>query len=841
MARWRSSLALLSSLESQPLPHRSVKLPDFLAPALVQSSTPTFRRHNASIAQADFEEPAFDSSARSAGSSSSAASKRTGKTKPRRPLTQHTKVGFSSYFDPDLPDRSPPTNCSAVSNSFFIDVESAYIEARLSAANDEAQIVAVAKQLLYSPALKAERWWVNGPASRHEQNASDPPLVLHEHYLVSLLKSAFAVTRRSGKNDVAAMDALTAGRLRRISVLVPCDALRTRFLAKLTLKASSKAATGVLEEILRILERKMIASLPRSISRAETIASLSQLILLLMQAFSHAGKLDRVRACFDVLHEHSLPPTVFHYQLQLIALLRERVSQPRSRDLANFGTQSRQIQADILQIKASMDANGIPIDESFLATILSGLSAPLRSPRSTHTSAQHALEALQLVRTVFKQLTGLGEGKSFHELPRVASALIKAEIDALRPTQRTGSAEFTTSLNRIHTLIAQLYPGSMKRTKCRSEAQLAALTLRLRLLSTVGDFPAALAQLKRILRLQPNPHPQADMLNNELILKQRSSVIHIFSTALQQRATIEGQDSAYEVLKLAFSSEWFDKLWSGVIIPSNPEAGYDKKAFDGEPTVLRLWRRWIRAWDSDVLAQGSWQAVKEEEEEEEKKMERYETFVGRYRWQTLKRGLILLNDTLDQLEARPVLSSISPAAAGDEEASPSQAKFGLLFSDPALLDIIVKIILRGGRLPGDETMSTHVDRRLSLMIRTLTRTRVSARIWKLVESSMLRHLALIDRTILPTESVRRAMDEIDFHKRRALLRNKPLMEAVRDAQQQQTGASDDEEEEYALETGSVFVLRQILNQRAAQKKASAAAAAAAAAVPAATEYRPLFT
>ncbi|SOV09986.1 uncharacterized protein UDID_06502 [Ustilago sp. UG-2017a] len=838
MARWRSSLALLSSLESQPLSHRSVKLPDFLAPALVHSSTPTFRRHNASIARADFEEPAFDSSARSAGSSLSAASRRTGKTKPRRPLTQHTRVGFSSYFDPDLPDRSSPTNCSAVSTSSFIDAETAYIEARLSAADDEAQIVAVAKQLLYSPALKAERWWVNSSASRHEQNASDPPLVLHEHYLVSLLKSAFAATRRSGKNDVAAMDALTAGRLRRISVLVPCDALRARFLAKLTLKASSKAATGVLEEILRILERQMIASLPRSISRAETVASLSQLILLLMQAFSHAGKLDRVRACFDVLHEHSLPPTVFHYQFQLIALLREQASQPPSRDLANFGTQSRQIQADILQIKASMDANGIPIDESFLATIVSGLSAPLRSPRSTHTSAQHALEVLQLVRTVFKQFTGLGEGKSFHELPRVASALIKAEIDALRPAQRSGSAAFTTLLNRIHTLIAQLYSGSMKRTKCRSEAQLAAMTLRLRLLSTVGDFPAALALLKRIFRLQPNPHPQAGMLNNDLILKQRSSVIHIFSTALQQRATIEGQDSAYEVLKLAFSSEWFDKVWSGVIIPSNPEAGYDKKAFDGEATVLRLWRRWIRAWDSDVLAQGSWQAVKEEEEEE-KKLERYETFVGRYRWQTLKRGLILLNDTLDQLEARPVLSSISPAAAaaaaGDEEASPSQSKFGLLFCDPAQLDIIVKITLRGGRLPGDETMSTHVDRRLSLMIRTLTRTRVPARIWKLVESSMLRHLALIDRTILPTESVRRAMDEIDLHKRRALLRNKPLMEAVRDAQQQQTGASDGEEEEYALETGSVFVLRQILNQRAAQKKASAAAAAAAAA-----EYRPLF-
>ncbi len=78
---------------------------------------------------------------------------------------------------------------------------------------------------------------------------------------------------------------------------------------------------------------------------------------------------------------------------------------------------------------------------------------------------------------------------------------------------------------------------------------------------------------------------------------------------------------------------------------------------------------------------------------------------------------------------------------------------------------------------------------------------------------MLRHLALIDREVLPTEAVRKSMDDIAAWKEAALLRRLKAEEAS--VAKQQT-AKVNEEEEYPLETGSIFVLRQMLANRQKQ-------------------------
>lgn len=58
------------------------------------------------------------------------------------------------------------------------------------------------------------------------------------------------------------------------------------------------------------------------------------------------------------------------------------------------------------------------------------------------------------------------------------------------------------------------------------------------------------------------------------------------------------------------------------------------------------------------------------------------------------------------------------------------------------------------------------------------------------------------------------MDEITTRKRIALLRNRELMQMLKDAAKGQ----DDKGEEWVPETGSVFVLRQMLERRARMKE-----------------------
>lgn len=747
---------------------------------------------------------------------------------------QNDQVDFGSFFVSDLAPVSNAAKRRQTRFLNFIDAEKNHIEAQLNAAKDEEQIAAAAKKLLHGPALKAERR--NANRSLKTCEASISALELHQHYLSSLLKAAYAATRRSGKNDTAGMDALVAGQLRRIVELVPLDAFPTSFLAKFASKVSVKASMQVLDQLLSIVEQRVqFSSSVEGIasSSSNVNASLSRAFLYLMQGFSQAGKPDRVHACFDVLRRRSLPTTVFHYQLEVIALFRDPILHAVNKEQADFERWSQQVQTDILQIKAFMDADDVPIDDTFLASVVFGLSAPLRLPLSTYASTAQAMQSLQLVRTVFGQIASSIKGTAIREMPRTLLALISAEIDALEPSSETRSDVVAAAIDRSEALLSQLEAhftpsvagpaAAVPASKSLSEYQLSYRFLRLRLSSKLGDMPAALTQLRQILSLQPSTEPETTALNKELVLKQRSSVIYLFSASMQQRTQITAQDAAYEVLKIAFSSEWFDRVWSGHVVPSNPAPEHDAKASDGEATVVRLWKRWMWGWSSDVLNEGRLPDVLEEEEE--KKMDRYETFAGRYEWQTLKRGLILLNETLDQFEARQLPPASNTAASAANHISRTSSRFNTLFTDCSVLNFIVKATLRGRHTPNDPSMSISVDRRLSLLIRTLSRTRCPARTWESIESFMLHHLALIDRTILPTDSIRSAMNQIDLHKRQALLRIKEIHQALHNAHQEQkteTEVERGEGEGYPPETGSIFVLRQMLQQRAARRNPSVA-------------------
>lgn len=306
-----------------------------------------------------------------------------------------------------------------------------------------------------------------------------------------------------------------------------------------------------------------------------------------------------------------------------------------------------------------------------------------------------------------------------------------------------------------------------------TEAQLASVYLRLRLSAALDEVEQSLDHLRLLLSVEPVEGSTSKA--QDLILKQRSATVRLFSTAMQRRHGIAGQDAAFEVLLRSFSTAWFDRVWSGVFLPSNM-ASQDIKDFDGEATVLRLWTRWIHAWSADYWAEGTSLADG-----------KYRTFAGSYPWQTLKRGLRLLNKVLDQYDSPPTA-------------------YASLFAERNVLDNIVKMCLRGGRPAANKTIATHVERRLDLLIRTLTRVNVPARTWEGVESSMLRHLAEIDRDALPTAAVRSSMETIEERKREALMRNKELLQAWQDVTMD------------SPETGSIFVLRQMLRRQELQTK-----------------------
>ncbi|SJX64588.1 uncharacterized protein SRS1_15405 [Sporisorium reilianum f. sp. reilianum] len=831
MLHWRSSLAVLrriGSVDTQARGSNSVLgasvIPDFLAPSLQRASGPAARRHTASLARVAFEHTAIDPSHDSAGTSKATHDLRSDSSKNKA-----RRIDFSSYFDADVPlpssSSSTRTDSTSVHPRCSDTQGAAYIQMRFDAATDATDLTRLAREFYCSSALLSERKSVNSVHTDHARQTDKPTttLQLNETLLLSLAQACRAPSH-SGKSDPGLMDQLVAKYLRRVCKDVSIHGFSDSFLSRLAHEAreqSHNADSTVLPLLFDIIEQRLSHPEVENASRDAdgTTATLlskgraraaSQTLLTLMQSCSHIGRSHIVRSCFGLLKRHSLPVTVYHYQFQLIALFRERSCDLAGKDQADIERESHQIQTDILRINTMMEADNITLDDTALATIVNGLSAPLRNPLASVSSVAQANSALELARTIYEQSASRAQDDAFAGLPRMSSSLLNAEIDAIeRDASLTAKARAKAS-KRVQGLIHRLEAraalsnspgvGSLGRRPV-SETQLACIYLHLRLQAVLGDADLGMEHLRLLLSVQP----VAESQKRELILKQRSGVIRLFSAVLQRRSSIAGQDAAFDVLLCAFSAEWFDRVWSGVALPSNLGAGLDLEAYHPEASVLRLWTKWLHAWSADYLAEG----IKRRDFRQ-----KYRTFTGSYPWQTLKRGLKLLNKVIDQYEAldAPHRKSTSDGVDQDPKPSPRIAAFASIFTDRILLDNMVKLCLRGGRPAANETMATHVERRLTLLIRTLTRVYVPARTWEHVESSMLRHLALIPREVMPTSAVQDAMHHIENRKHLALLRNPDLVKAL-----------DESVGSAAPETGSIFVLRQMLRQRAVQQSLNAAA------------------
>lgn len=847
MSRWRNSLATLRHAPSIELHHQAsisascssrylsaatsniAAVPDFLAPSL-------HRRHAGSYARAILHQPVYDTAevsnadTDSASSSSlSPPSRRASRAQPSRSAQPNTSgVDFSAYFDAN---GLTPYNVQTEAD----------IWTHLSTATDGSDLARVAKAVFSGPTLSSERQRV---ASAHAESL---PLHLNEAFVLQLAGSSGIVTRRSGRNDPLLMDQFVAKYLRLLCKAIPHHTFSDSFLTSLTRKASDanpRPAKAALTLLLSILQHRLshrVADNIRPCLDEERAHRQSQALHHLMSGFLRSGHFDKVQTCFDLLNDHSLPANVYHYQLKLIAMFRKRTSNLSSKSRADIDRESQEIHTKILQTRTSMRKANLVLDDTFLATVLHGLSAPLRPPLASVTSPAQKQTTLRMVRIAFRNLSAADQNDDVERSDRFVSTLIAAEIDAIESDLGFNLQARAKTIDWLKHLIRKLNSESAKDhtsiwavagNKTFTEAQVACIRHELRLCAIVGDTERCMFLIRHLLSLKPREGPDAvTQSGQELASKQRSSVISLFSSAMHRRHDADKQNTAFEVLNLAFSSKCFQHVWT------NDGVGRLDASDDADDSILRLWKRWMFAWSADCLAEhrstrgvdqhlshnARSMAVAEDEHRGS-----YRTFTGSRPWQTLKQSLVLLNRVIDQFESLharaatsettasgPVRSGVAPLD-GELEISPPSAIANLsqLFNDRGVLDTIIKHCLRGGRPPRGETLQTNVERRLSLLVNTLTRVHVNARTWELVETSLLRHLALIPTDVLPTSAVAPTVDLIVKRKHAALLRNPELRQALHDTHP----STRKQEQTYPPETGSIFVLRQMLEQRKRAKR-----------------------
>ena len=810
MSRWRNSLTLLGHMRTSKAKvsgSRSTLLPvipDFLAPSL-QYGNGHARRHAASVARVAFAQSALESTQDNTGASSSSHGWR------QKEIQSSTNdVDFTHYFDADFPEASSSASMKVLPSATRCTPNEAFdsIKARLNSATNGADLSRTAQSILNSSALRKERRSVN---AQHAPTAPILTIELNQHFILSLVRASCSISDRSGNADSHLMDQLVSKYLRSLHRSVSSTCFSDGFLRRLAWKlgeAGSHSADKTLSLVLDIVQERLAhqaaASTDASAQQSDSMAlrgktsarQQSRILLRLMQSFSAAGRSDSVTRCFNLIQQYNLPASILHYQFAIIALFRQRTSQLAHKDQADVERESHDLEASILQIKTLMENDGISIDDTFLATVVAGLSAPLRNPLAAVSSVVVAKGALELVRSILGRFPDKAGGRD--GMPRLVSAWARAEIDAVeRQGPVVGNAKASPA-RRIGLLIEQLESKQsdspivgLLGDEPITEAQLASVYLRLRLCAALDHVDQSLDHLRLLLSVEPMESSPSK--TQELILKQRSAAVRLFSTVMQRRHGIAGQDAAFEVMRRCFSAVWFDRIWSGVVLPSNLTSHQEREDYDGEATVLRIWTRWIHAWSADYWAEGG--SLRDG---------KYRTFTGSYPWQTLKRGLQLLNKTLDQYD-----SALTPSTT-------RISAYASLFTQRNVLDNIVKMCLRGGRPAPNESIATHVHRRLDLLIRTLTRVNVPARTWHHVESSLLRHLALIDREALPTAAVRPSMETVKQRKQHALMR--------RDQELRKAWSEPMD----APETGSIFVLRQMLKQQELQRKLK-------------EDFKPMFT
>lgn len=869
MPRWRSSLALLERLGAHE--------------ACVQSfasASRTSRVHDLTAAVPDFLAPALCTTPSSTRCYSAVSPHIALQPSSQQDAEHETKV--SSYFDANVPTEAELHGATSTSTTNSSDANIAYIREQFKDATSQDTLATTAEKLFHSASLAAERRYSRRPSPSHKP-APFPPIDLNEAFLLCLLKSASTLTE--GKERI---HKLVTQYLCMVHARVRAHRFSSLFLFQLANQAASTWATSVLNQLLVIVEQRLShesakhdvrtsgnANSTAAATSPDRLPAMSCTLHDLMRGFLQTGQFRKVLRCFELLEAHSLPATIFHYQLKLIAVLRICTSNFTEAQHIDVEQHSQQMQAEILRIKASMEADDTALDDTFLATIVFGLSAPLVSPQARRTSATQASNALRLVRSIFDRFAVAGQTQSLQDMPRFLTALIQAEIDALARDANGRSKHGREAVVRIQRLMwrlesasSSISSGAVGRIGERrvTESDLSIFSLRLRMATVTGDIDYGLAHLRQILKIQPlSEAERADQLR-ELIVKQRSSVILLFSAAIEHRVSIAGKDAALEVLQTAFSPKWFDRLWTGTYFPSNPLSGFDAKEYNPDMMVVRLWKRWFCAWSIDYWFRG-YRAPSNEGDHRGVSIGNLgqvaaqdghgkwakRTFNGKHPWTSLKRGLQLLNRVFDLYEARQYANvtnakrpnGVSIPEHGEDSALDSRTpsvfpRFEKLFNERNAFNNMVKVTLRGRRPGRGETMATYVDKRLALLTRALTRIHAPARIWEQFESFLIHHLALIDNQLLPTEAIRPSIDQIQLRKRAALLRDQTLLSLWQQAKltenkQPLNHDAKPAAEELPPETGSIFVLRQMLEHRAQKYKSSKAKTNAT------TKPRPAFT
>ncbi|GAC77572.1 hypothetical protein PANT_27d00013 [Moesziomyces antarcticus T-34] len=794
--RWHSSLPSLGRLgaaEVQPSGSRlaprpsvgsnlalSAGVPDFLAPALTQGPTRQHRTYASTSAARPF-------SIEYTAPQTVPITTRSPQSLDAATLIQD-QTDFSSFCD---------TEASTIGLASAM--------APLEAARDEQEVIRAADQIYKHPLLVQER----RRAKRLHKKGTPPDetwsckLPCNEHFVLSLFSTAFSITKASGKDDVQAMSWTITRTLQAIAQAAHATSLSPAFLCELAGYARAEAARTTLKLLLTMIDDRLAsAPAPNAQLSLSHRDHLSRTLRRLMMAFSELGDFDRTQKCFELLQKHALDTDIRTFQSEFIALCQKVRARSDHADPKCIANNLEYLQQQLLLLKRQMDERDIAMDDTFLATIVHSFSAPLRTHSAASMSRDQVAAMLQVVRAIAAR--SMDSAAESATSPRLFGAIVQAEIDAMAHLRTQGRSRLQPP-RRISTLMHELRTRKRPRTrrmvgmhdrKHVDEWQLTELFLRLRLAAALGDMGTGKELLRELLAIKPlQPStPSA----RDLLIKQRSSVVALFSAAMRRRPFTSDGDEALAVLRIGFgcSSTDFHEVWTGVQRPANFKPKSSDDAWQPSITVLRLWRRWMGAWREESIAHSQRtdpETLSHVSDDASEHLAVGGTYAFKNPWRTMKDALTILDINLTHYEQR-----------NSQQDRRARRRFAWLFRDKVVLDSVVRVCLTGGRRRNGVGMDRFVDRRLDVLIRTLARVDAPARVWERLEASMLHHLSRIDPTVMPTERVVLQFDQIKALKRKALLRNTDLLKAYRDQQHQP---------QHPLETGSVTVLRHMLNQQ----------------------------
>ncbi|EPQ31147.1 uncharacterized protein PFL1_01336 [Pseudozyma flocculosa PF-1] len=473
------------------------------------------------------------------------------------------------------------------------------------------------------------------------------------------------------------------------------------------------------------------------------LSRIGRVYLSLMAAYGKIGKYDKVQQSFDELRETRVAPTIQHYQLQLLAIFAHHIAKGfelagplERRNAADKRTLPRRISDDVSELRRCMDMHGVEPDDTFLASIVHGFGAPLRSPLS-HALPNRAVHPFlgpsrsfvdafldRAVRSSHRMAVDSRAYQSEMGLvsrtrARLLDALIQVELDALRFTEQHKEQG---RLRRIQGLI-----------QCAAEAQASAMTaigsstpslhqsgpssaaagyIQARVLAGQARLDAALSILPALLEM-PKHGPSEDgpgsRSHRDHVLRRRSIVIMLFSSAIKVRHSSRRRDYAFEVLDAAVRHESFAELWKERVEPTGWLADSNPDDRDPHCTWNRLWKRYLRAWSSDVANGRSSTGSRASTEP----------------WKVLSDCITSITFMLGRLQRSRF----------------HRRPFDTLVSEKGLVRAMLHAAAVGGRWTNDQTpdSATRSVARIDRVLRLFSLARVRPRIWSLARSILVEY------------------------------------------------------------------------------------------------------